>query len=409
MADQPKPYKISVPDESLQDLQQRLALSKFPTQLESSEQNPWDFGTPVKEVQRLIEYWKDGFDWRKAEAKLNELPQYQTQIEVDGFGSLDIHYVHQINTNKNAIPLLFSHGWPGSFIEVTKLLPMLKGDDNSPAFHVVAPSLPNFGFSSGVTRRGFSLAQYAEVLHKLMIKLGYDQYVTQGGDWGFWITRTIGLLYPEHCQASHINMVLATPPRFTDNPWLALQHALLPYNDRERSGRERTKWFEREGYGYNQIQSTKPQTIGAALEDSPVALLAWIYEKLHNWTDSYPWTDDEILTWISVYWFSAAGPAASVRIYYEAFHAETVKGKSYTDLIAYIPNVKLGVAHLPREISVIPCSWAAGLGPVVQQNEHPRGGHFAAWEVPEFIIQDLQAMFSKNGPYYGVVSGRDGY
>lgn len=304
---------------------------------------------------------------------------------------------------------------------------MLKGDDHSPAFHVVAPSLPNFGFSSGVTQRGFGLAQYAEVLHKLMIKLGYDQYgmarkelkcspeltplctVTQGGDWGFWITRTIGLLYPEHCQASHINMVLATPPRFTDNPWLALQHALLPYNDRERSGRERTKWFEREGYGYNQIQSTKPQTIGAALEDSPVALLAWIYEKLHNWTDSYPWTDDEILTWISVYWFSAAGPAASVRIYYEAFHAETVKGKSYTDLIAYIPNVKLGVAHLPREISVIPCSWAAGLGPVVQQNEHPRGGHFAAWEVPEFIIQDLQAMFSKNGPYYGVVSGRDGY
>ncbi|KAF7530295.1 hypothetical protein PCG10_003666 [Penicillium crustosum] len=409
MADQPKPYKISVPDESLQDLQQRLALSKFPTQLESFEQDPWDFGTPVKEVQRLIEYWKDGFDWRKAEAKLNELPQYQTQIEVDGFGSLDIHYVHQINTNKNAIPLLFSHGWPGSFIEVTKLLPMLKGDNNSPAFHVVAPSLPNFGFSSGVTRRGFCLQQYAEALHKLMIKLGYDQYVTQGGDWGFWITRTIGLLYPEHCQASHINMVLATPPRFTDNPWLALQHALLPYNDREKSGRERSKWFEHEGYGYNQIQSTKPQTIGAALEDSPVALLAWIYEKLHDWTDAYPWTDDEILTWISVYWFSAAGPAASVRIYYEAFHAETVKGKSYKDLISYTPHVKLGIAHLPREISVIPCSWAAGLGPVVQQSEHARGGHFAAWEVPEFIIQDLQAMFSKNGPCYGVVSGKDGY
>ena len=204
-------------------------------------------------------------------------------------------------------------------------------------------------------------------------------------------------------------MVLAKPPRFTDNPWLALQHALLPYNDREKSGRERSEWFEREGYGYNQIQSTRPQTVGAALEDSPVALLAWIYEKLHDWTDSYPWTDDEILTWISVYWFSAAGPAASVRIYYEAFDAETVTGKSYKDLIGYIPHVKLGIAHLPREISVIPCSWAAGLGPVVQQNEHDRGGHFAAWEVPEFIIQDLQAMFSKNGSCYGVVPGKDGY
>ncbi|KAJ5373041.1 hypothetical protein N7517_005047 [Penicillium concentricum] len=409
MTDQPKPYKISVPDEGLQDLQQRLALSKFATQLESSEQDPWDFGTPVKEVQRLIEYWKDGFDWRKAEAKLNELPQYQTQIEVDGFGTLDIHYIHQINTNKNAIPLLFSHGWPGSFIEVTKLLPMLKGGDDSPAFHVVAPSLPNFGFSSGVTRRGFCLAQYAEVLHKLMIKLGYDQYVTQGGDWGFWITRTIGLLYPEHCQASHINMVLALPPKFTDNPWAALQHALMPYNDREKTGLERSEWFKREGFGYNQLQSTKPQTIGAALEDSPVALLAWIYEKLHDWTDSYPWTDDEILTWISIYWFSAAGPAASVRIYYETVHAGMIKGKSYRQLAAYIPSVKLAVAHLPREISIIPCSWAAGLGPVVQQKEHTRGGHFAAWEVPEFIVQDLQAMYSKNGPCYGAVSGKDGY
>ncbi|KAJ5790868.1 uncharacterized protein N7518_007879 [Penicillium psychrosexuale] len=409
MADQPKLYNISIPDENLQDLQQRLALTKFATQLESAEQDPWDFGTPVKEVQRLIEYWKDGFDWRKAEAKLNELPQYQTRIEVDGFGSLDIHYVHQINTNKNAIPLLFSHGWPGSFVEVTKLLPMLKGDDHSPAFHVVAPSLPNFGFSSGVTQRGFGLAQYAEVLHKLMIKLGYDQYVTQGGDWRFWITRTIGLLYPEHCRASHINMVLAKPPKFINNPWTALQHALLPYNDREKAGRERTEWFNREGFGYNQLQSTKPQTIGAALEDSPVALLAWIYEKLHDWTDSYAWTDDEILTWISIYWFSTAGPSASVRIYYEAFHAEVVKGISYKDLIAYVPRVKLAIAHLPREISVIPCSWATGLGPVVQQNEHPRGGHFAAWEVPEFIVQDLRAMFSKNGPCYGIVPGKNGY
>ncbi|KAJ5229276.1 hypothetical protein N7489_009984 [Penicillium chrysogenum] len=408
MADQPKPYKISVPDESLQDLQQRLALSKLATQLESSEQDPWDFGTPVKEVRRLIDYWKDGFDWRKAESKLNELPQYKMQIEVDGFGSLDIHYVHQINTNKDAIPLVFSHGWPGSFIEVTKLLPMLKGDDDSPAFHVVAPSLPNFGFSSGVTRRGFGLAQYAEVLHKLMIKLGYDQYVTQGGDWGFWITRTIGLLYPEHCKASHVNMVLANPPRFTENPWAALKHTLLPYNEREETGRKRNEWFEREGYGYNQLQSTRPQTIGAALDDSPVALLAWIYEKLHDWTDSYPWTDDEILTWISIYWFSAAGPAASVRIYYEAFHAG-ISGKSYKELISYVPRVKLGIAHLPREISIIPCSWAARLGPVVQQKEYSRGGHFAAWEVPDSIIQDLRAMFSKNGPCYGIISGKDGY
>lgn len=204
-------------------------------------------------------------------------------------------------------------------------------------------------------------------------------------------------------------MVLARPPRFTNSPLTALQHALLPYSDREKQGLARSKWFEEEGFGYNRLQSTKPQTIGVALEDSPVALLAWIYEKLHDWTDSYPWTDDEILTWISIYWFSAAGPAASVRIYYESLHADTANGNSYEHLIGYVPHVKLGIAHLPREISIVPSSWAAGLGPVVRQSEHSRGGHFAAWEVPEVIAQDLRAMFSKGGPCYGVVSGRDGY
>ncbi|OGE47555.1 hypothetical protein PENARI_c041G05642 [Penicillium arizonense] len=409
MADQPEPYKISISDDKLKDLQQRLALAKLPTQLESSDGDSWSSGTPVNEMERLIEYWKNSFDWRKAEAKLNELPQYRTQIEVEGFGSLDIHYVHQVNPNKNAIPLLFSHGWPGSFIEVSKLLPLLNGDDNNPAFHIVAPSLPNFGFSSGVTRRGFGLAQYAEVIHKLMIKLGYDQYVTQGGDWGFWITRAVGFLYPEHCKASHINMVLAKPPRFTVNPWLALQHSLLPYSEREKKGLERSAWFERSGFGYNLLQRTKPQTIGAALEDSPVALLSWIYEKLHDWTDSYPWTDDEILTWISIYWFSTAGPAASVRIYYETLHTGGIEGISYEKLIEYIPHVKLGIAHLPCEISVVPSTWAAGLGPVVRQSEHADGGHFAAWEVPETIVQDLRAMFNKDGPCYQVVLGHGGY
>ncbi|KAJ5305952.1 hypothetical protein N7508_004967 [Penicillium antarcticum] len=390
MADQPEPYRISISDDSLKDLQQRLALAKIPSQLESSDGDPWSSGTPANEVQRLIDYWKAGFDWRKAEAKLNELPQYRTQIEVEGFGSLDIH-------------------WPGSFIEVSKLLPLLNGDENNPAFHVVAPSLPNFGFSSGVTRRGFGLAQYAEVLHKLMVKLGYEQYVTQGGDWGFWITRAIGFLYPEHCKASHINMVLAKPPRFTENPWLALQHSLLPYSERETKGFKRSAWFERSGFGYNLLQSTKPQTIGAALEDSPVALVSWIYEKLHDWTDSYPWTDDEILTWISIYWFSTAGPAASVRIYYETMHTGWAQGGSYERLVEYIPHVKLGIAHLPREISIVPLTWAAGLGPVVRQSEHADGGHFAAWEVPETIVQDLRAMFSEYGPCYQVVSGQGGY
>ncbi|CAL5865980.1 uncharacterized protein PFLUO_LOCUS187 [Penicillium psychrofluorescens] len=409
MPDKPQPYKISVPGNSLDDLKQRLSLARFPTQIESPDQDPWDFGAPAEEVQRLATYWKDGFDWRKAEAKLNELPQYNLPIEVDGFGVLDIHFVHQVSPVKNAIPLLFSHGWPGSFIEVSKLLPSLKGDDQHPAFHVVAPSLPNFGFSSGVTRRGFGLAQYAETVHKLMLKLGYTQYVTQGGDWGFWVTRAVGLLYPEYCKASHVNMVMSKPPQWSRTPLLALRHALQPYTSREKDGRARSAWFDREGYGYNMLQSTKPQTIGIALADSPVALLAWIYEKLHDWTDSYPWTDDEILTWTSIYWFSVAGPAASVRIYYEARRPQSPKGISYDPLREYIPHVKLGVAHLPREISIVPTIWAAALGPVVRQSEHARGGHFATWEVPNVVIEDLQAMFGRGGPCYEVVPGKDGY
>ncbi|KAJ5115287.1 hypothetical protein NUU61_001046 [Penicillium alfredii] len=409
MSEYQQPYTISVPQDALDELKQRLALAKFPSQLESPEQDLWDYGVPVKEVQGLAKYWKDRFDWRKAETRLNELPNYQTQIEVAGFGVLDIHYIHQLSPNKNAIPLLFSHGWPGSFIEVTKLLPFLKGGDDHPGFHVVAPSLPNFGFSSGVTRRGFGILQYAETFHKLMLKLGYEQYVTQGGDLGFWITRTLGLLYPEHCKASHVNMVVARPPQWSSNPLLALQHALIPYTDREKDGRQRSKWFDHEGFGYNMLQRTKPQTISAALADSPVALLAWIYEKLHDWTDSFPWTEDEILTWVSIYWFSVAGPAASVRVYYEGFHPDPVSGISYAQLTGYIPRVKLGLAHLPREISVVPTTWAAALGPVVWQSEHVQGGHFAAWEVPDVIVKDLRAMFSKGGPCYQIVLGRDGY
>jgi hypothetical protein len=204
-------------------------------------------------------------------------------------------------------------------------------------------------------------------------------------------------------------MVLSRPPKFASNPWLALRHTLLPYSSREKQGIERSEWFAREGFGYNKLQSTKPQTIGTALEDSPAALLSWIYEKLHDWTDSYPWTDDEILTWISIYWFSAAGPSASARIYYESMHACPINGKSLEEMLGYLPHVKLGIAHLPREITIVPSSWAAVLGDVVRESEHASGGHFAAWEVPHVIAEDLQAMFRRDGPCYRAVTGRDGY
>ena len=219
-------------------------------------------------------------------------------------------------------------------------------------------------------------------------------------------SRTIGLLFPEHCLASHINMIRTLgPPTWTKHPLLALQNALTPFSARDHAGFARTKWFVEEGTGYRQEQSTKPQTLGYSLADSPVGVLAWIYEKLHDWTDDYHWTDDEILTWISIYWFSTAGPTASLRIYYEATHV--APGGVHRDRTSqWIPKVKLGLLHSPKELSVIPHIWARTLGPTVFESEKTKGGHFAAWEIPDEVIGDLQKMFGKGGPCYQIVKSK---
>lgn len=185
---------------------------------------------------------------------------------------------------------------------------------------------------------------------------------------------------------------------------LYVQHAVTPYSARDREGFARSKWFLEEGAGYRLEQSTKPQTLGYGLTDSPVALLSWIYEKLHDWTDSYPWTDDEVLTWVSIYWFSTAGPTANLRIYYEATHTDEKSGGVHRNRTnQWIPKVKLGLCHSPKELSVIPHTWARTLGPIVYESQKERGGHFAAWEIPDEITNDLQKMFGKGGPCYGIV------
>lgn len=301
------PFSISVPQNQLDDLHQRLKLAKFPDELDESG---WDLGTPVSVTRSLVEYWRDKFDWRAAERRLNELPHFMTEITVDGFDPLQIQFLHRKSPVKGSIPLLYVHGWPGSFLEGTKILDTLSGDGiKDPAFDVVIISLPNYGFSSGPTKRGFGLEQYAETCHKLMLKLGHEQYVTQGGDWGFYITRTISLLYPQHCKATHINFDYGGgAPSWFQYPLLALEHSLRPYSEREKEGLERREWFTKESSGYRAIQATKPTTVSYAFTDSPVALMGWMYEKLHDWTDEYPWTEEEVCTWVSIYYFSTAGP-----------------------------------------------------------------------------------------------------
>ncbi|KAL6300107.1 alpha/beta-hydrolase [Sparassis latifolia] len=393
-----QPFKVSVPDADIDLLHKKLELVRLPDELDDAG---WDYGVPLTDIRRLVEYWKNGFDWRKAEAEINEVPQFTRDIDVEGFGTLNIHYVHEKSTEENAIPLLFVHGWPGHFLEARKILPLLTTvSPEHPSFHVVALSLPSFGFSEAPKKKGFSGLQYAEVAHKLMLALGYNEYVVQGGDWGFFIAKTMASQYGNNgLKAWHTNSPFAGPPTLLANPLLFLSNMITPWTAAERAGLQRTMWFRKKGNGYFQEQSTQPQTIGYSLADSPVGLLAWIYEKLVNWTDSYPWTDDEVLTWISVYWFSRAGPAASVRIYYEVMAAAS---KQWSP-------VPLGLSYFPKELVVGRKSWTRTLGHVVFDAEHDRGGHFAAFERPEDLASDVRRMFAKGGPAYGVVPGKLGY
>ncbi|KAF7357442.1 Alpha beta-hydrolase [Mycena sanguinolenta] len=389
------PYKISIPDDLIDRLHRKLELATLPDELDGAG---WDYGVPLADVKRLVARWSSGYDWRHHEAQINAaLPQFTRPIDVDGHGTLTIHYVHQKSAVAGAIPLLFVHGWPGSFLEARKIVPMLseKSGDH-PSFHVVVLGLPGYGFSEGASKPGFKMPQYAEVGVKLMRSLGYEEFVTQGGDWGSLITRKIAHLYGgKHSKAWHSNIVFRMPPTGDTQPELT---------PKEQAGLARTEWLRNKGSGYSAEQSTQPQTLGYALADSPVGLLAWIYEKLVNWTDSYPWTDDEVLTWVSIFWFSRDGPAASLRIYFEtmASIAEVFQADS-------MPTIPLGVSLFPRDLMVFPKSWPQAMGNIVFEHEHDGGGHFAAYEKPNELVDDLRQMFGRGGPAFGVVSGRSGY
>ncbi|KAI0643068.1 alpha/beta-hydrolase [Trametes meyenii] len=406
VTDSEQPFTLSIPQSHLDLLKKKLELVRFPDELDDAG---WSYGVPLSHMQRLVTHWKDRFDWRAAEADINLLSMFTRNVTVDTFGTLNIHYVHQRSEVSNAIPLLFVHGWPGHFLEARKLLPYLSAASPvHPSFHIVAANLPGFGFSEAPTRPGFATRQYAEVLNKLMLALGYEEYVYQGGDWGHAIGHHIATIYGhKHLKAWHSNLPIPTKPTLFAHP-LAFLRDLFPYSKATREGLGRTAEYRAKGMGYLAEQSTKPQTIGYPIADSPVGLLAWIYEKLVEWSDSYPWTDDEVLEWVSIYWFSRAGPAASLRIYYEmaggssGLEKSAAKGAKWT-------SVPLGLSYFPQELFHLPKWWAPTLGNVVYAEQHDEGGHFAAYEQPEALAEDLRRMFGRRGPAYGIVHGKDGY
>ncbi|KZN90771.1 putative epoxide hydrolase [Penicillium chrysogenum] len=357
------PYCIAVSDKKLQQLHQKLEYTTFPDELEASG---WDMGVPLHEIKRLIAVWREQFDWRAQEQKLNEqLPQVNVRVGVKGFGELNIHVVHHRSGNSKAIPLLFIHGWPGSFLEATRILPLLtKNDGDGPVFDVVAPSLPNFGFSEGVKKA-----------------------LLQGGDWGSMIARTMSQYYPQSTQAIHLNFTPVIPPYPWRSPYQFLKSLVsVPFSAKDRGYIARTMGYITRGNGYLRQQETRPQTLGYGLHDSPVGLLAWIYDKMHTWSDKYPWTDEEILTWVSVYYFSTAGPTASTRIYYEASapkssgNAAVSEDGAQNDLLertdvnymsmeqvfgARAPqNVRFAVAQFREEIIMWPMAWYRSIGNV---------------------------------------------
>jgi len=372
------PFKIQVPEAVLTDLKQRLARTRFPGEINGSG---WDYGTNLAYLRELVTYWRDRFDWRAAERRLNQFDQFTTNID-----GLDIHFIHQRSRNPNALPLAVTHGWPGSIVEFTKIIgpltdPAAHGGNASDAFHVVAISLPGFGFSGKPTERGYSPERIAGIIAKLMARLGYTRYGLQGGDWGSSISRFVALNDTSHVAGLHLNFCLAGPPPGAKDP-----NEGVPPAELERM-RTRTAFFDTER-GYFLEQSTKPQTVGYGLDDSPAGLAAWIVEKFRSWSDSagnveQKFTKDELLTNITIYWVTRTA-TSSARIYYENQRAAGPQRRV---------DVPTACAVFPKEISIPPRRWVEAGHNLTRWTEMPRGGHFAALEEPDLLVEDIRTFF----------------
>jgi pimeloyl-ACP methyl ester carboxylesterase len=373
------PFTINVPDATLQDLRVRLARARFPEEIPGSN---WDYGTDLTYLKSLVAYWQDGFDWRAQERALNRLPQFKTVID-----GLEIHFIHQRSPVADAFPLAVTHGWPGSIVEFTKIIgpltdPARFGGRAEDAFNVVAISLPGFGFSGKPAERGYSPERIGKIIATLMARLGYQRYGLQGGDWGGIISRLVAINDASHVAGLHLNFCTAGPPAGVADPAAGVPAAEIE----RRNAREQYMANER---AYQQIQATKPQTLGFALDDSPSGLAAWIVEKFRAWCDcdggnvESKFTRDELLTNITLYWATQTG-TSSARIYYESRVAPPNPARV---------EVPTACALFPKEISVPPRKWVEARYNLVRWTEMPRGGHFAALEQPELLVTDVREFF----------------
>jgi pimeloyl-ACP methyl ester carboxylesterase len=368
-------FQIRVEESVLDDLRARLARTRFPDQIEGTG---WEYGISLDYVRELVEYWREAYDWRAHEARLNELPHFRARID-----GQSIHFIHARAARADALPLLLTHGWPGSVVEFLDVIPRLTdpeahGGSAADAFHVVAPSLPGYGFSEPTRTRGWDTWRIARAFIELMQRLGYERYGAQGGDWGAQVATRIGVLDPRHCAAIHLNMPIADRP---DGP--------ISLTDEDKADLAAMHQFQREEAGYAQEQATKPQTLGVALNDSPAGLLAWIVEKFRAWSDcdGHPenaFSRDQLLTNVMVYWVTQS-ISSSARLYWEHQHGAAEKVERV--------EVPTGVARYPKEVLRFPRAWVERRYNVTHWAVMPCGGHFAAMEQPALFVDDLRSFF----------------
>ena len=371
------PFTLSISQSELDELHRRLVATRWP---ERETVSDWSQGAPLDEVRSLVDYWRDHYDWRRCEARLNTLGQHVTVID-----GLAIHLLHVRSPHADAIPLLLTHGWPGSIVEFIEIIgpltdPMAHGGRVEDAFHLVMPSLPGYGFSEKPAATGWGVEKIAGAWIELMGRLGYARWVAQGGDWGSAVTAEIGVLAPPGCMGVHVNMA----------SWPSLPEDRIDPTPAEQAAFERQHYFERWDSGYAVEQRTRPQTIGYSLVDSPVGLAAWIFEKMFAWTDNAgsPFdalSHDTILDNIMIYWLTASG-ASAARLYWES------AGRRRTGEVA-IPS---GSTAFPKEIIPAPRKWVERrMTQLVYWNQVAKGGHFPAWEQPALFAEELRASFSR--------------
>jgi epoxide hydrolase len=369
------PFRIEIPDADLEDLRDRLRRTRWP---EPETVDDWSQGVPLDYIRDLCGYWASGYDWRRCEEAVNRMPQFRT--EIDG---LDVHFLHVRSPEPDATPLVMTHGWPGSIIEFLKVIgpladPVAHGGDAADAFHVVCPTLPGYGFSGKPARPGWSAERTGDAWDELMVRLGYARYGAQGGDWGAQVTTGLGMNHADHLIGIHLNMPIVLPdPETMSNLTEAEQAAMASFE-------YYTDWDS----GYSKQQSTRPQTVGYGLVDSPAGLCAWIVEKFWSWTDSdgdpaNVLTRDEMLDNVMFYWLTAAG-ASSARMYWE----------SLTKPLLGPVEAPVGCSIFPKEIFRGSRRWGEKQFPTLRYwNEPAKGGHFAAFEQPELFVAEVRAAF----------------